>query len=102
MQVSEVFLRDKHGRCIERGDVLKVYHFTGPRRKRYFMYKQAMGTRLLGSGAEYMVFDHLDLNAEHYLELCDGRKLEDYEIVQSIDAKFEERPLPQPPRHKEG
>lgn len=85
-------LRDKHGRQIERGDVLKVYHFTGARRKRHYMYKQVMGTRTLGSGAEYAVLDHLDLDGKNYLECCDGRSLPDYEIVQSIDAKFEERP----------
>lgn len=85
-------LRDKNGRQIERGDVLKVYHFTGPRRKRYFMYKQAMGTRKLGSGTEYAVIDHLDLDGRYYLECCDGRSLTDVEIVQSVDAKFEERP----------
>lgn len=84
-------LRDKTGRQIERGDVLKVYHFTGPRRKRYFMYKQAMGTRTI-NGTDYAVMDHLDMNAEHYLECCDGRTLPDYEIVQSIDAKYHERP----------
>lgn len=85
-------LRDKHGRQIERGDILKVYHFTGARRKRHYMYKQVMGTRTLGSDTEYAVLDHLDLDANHYLECCDGRSLPDYEIVQSIDAKFEERP----------
>lgn len=84
-------LRDKTGRQIERGDVLKVFHFTGARRKRHYMYKQVMGTRTLGSGDEYAVIDHLDLNAEHYLERCDGRQLNDCEIVQSVDAKFEER-----------
>lgn len=85
-------LRDKNGRQIERGDVLKVYHFTGPRRKRYFMYKHVMGTRTLGSGTEYAVLDHLDLDGRHYLECCDGRSLPDVEIVQSVDAKFEKRP----------
>jgi hypothetical protein len=40
---------------------------------------------------EYAVLDHLNLDSGHYLECCDGRKLQDCEIVQSIDAKFEER-----------
>lgn len=35
-------LRDAKGREIEAGDVLKVFHFTGARRKRHFMYKQAV------------------------------------------------------------
>jgi len=84
-------LRDKTGRQIELGDVLKVYHFTGARRKRYFMYKQVMGIRTIG-GTDYAVIDHLEMDAGHYLECCDGRTLPDYEIVQSIDAKFQERP----------
>lgn len=85
-------LYDKHGRQIERGDVLKVYHFTAARGKCHYMYKQVMGLRHLGSGEPYMVIDHLDLDTEHYLERCDGRTLKDYEIVQSLDCKFEERP----------
>ena len=32
-------IRDKNGREIREGDVLKVFHFTGARRKRYYMYK---------------------------------------------------------------
>jgi hypothetical protein len=55
--------------------------------------------RSFGSDSQYMVFDHLNMGAEHYHELCDGRSLSDYEIIQSIDAKFEERPpLPSPPK----
>jgi hypothetical protein len=89
---ADAVLCDKAGRQIERGDIVKVYHFTGLRGKRHFMYKQAMGLRSFGSDSQYMVFDHLNLDTEHYHELCDGRSLPDYEIVQSIDAKFEERP----------
>lgn len=89
-RVGKLF--DMHGREIVRGDVLKVYHFTGARRKRHYMYKHALGTKALGSGLLYMQMDHLDLDGRHYLEACDGRVLPDYEIVQSADAKFEERP----------
>lgn len=32
-------LRDIHGVTIEQFDVLKVFHFTGARRKQHFMYK---------------------------------------------------------------
>jgi hypothetical protein len=84
-------LRDKTGRQIETGDVLKVYHFTGARRKRHYMYKQVMGIRRL-EHFDYAVIDHLDMDTGHYLECCDGRKLMDHEIVQSVDAKFEARP----------
>lgn len=30
---------DKHGQAIREFDVLKVFHFTGARRKRHYMYK---------------------------------------------------------------
>lgn len=85
-------LYDKTGRQIEVGDIVKVFHFVGARKKRYYMYKQAIGTKRLSSETEYMMFSHLDMNDAHYLEACDGRRLKDYEIVQSIDAKFEQRP----------
>jgi hypothetical protein len=85
-------LRDKNGRHIERGDILKVFHFTGGRRKRHFMYKQAIGTKALNSNTVYMMFSHLEMDDQYYLEQCDGRCLADYEIVQSIDAKFQHRP----------
>jgi hypothetical protein len=85
-------LRDKTGRPIERGDILKVFHFTGGRRKRHFMYKQAIGTKALNSGTVYMMFSHLEMDDQYYLEQCDGRCLADYEIVQSIDAEFHHRP----------
>lgn len=40
--MEEKIYRDKRGRKIEQGSVLKVFHFTGARRKRYFMYKVAV------------------------------------------------------------
>lgn len=84
--------RDKNGRQIERGDILKVFHFIGARKKRHFMYKQALGTKTFGSGTEYMMFSHLGLDDKYYVEPCNGQCLADYEIMQSIDAKFDERP----------
>ncbi len=85
-------LRDKTGRQIELGDILKVFHFIGRRNKHHYMYKQAMGIKTLGSGTDYLMLSHLDLNDEYYLECCDGRVLSDYEIVQSVDAQFLNRP----------
>lgn len=92
MAAIDETVRDKFGREIVKGDVVKVFHFIGARRKRHYMYKQAMGIRCFASGEPYMVFDHLTLDADHYHERCDGRILSDYEIVQSVDCKFEERP----------
>lgn len=85
---------DKTGRQIMRGDVVKVYHFTAARRrKRHYMYKQALGVRWLPkSDLAVMDFSHLSLDEQTYHEWADGRVLEGYEIVQSIDAAFDDRP----------
>ncbi|MER9768905.1 hypothetical protein NKJ09_22905 [Mesorhizobium sp. M0189] len=93
-------LYDERGIPIEYGDVIKVYHFTGARRKRHYMYKQCLGFKMIGKGYDvpYMKFGHLNLatgaderNA-YYLECPDGRIMRDYEIVQSIKCDHEERP----------
>lgn len=87
-------LYDKRGIPIERGDVLKVFHFTGARRKRHYMYKQCLGFKFIGQNADvpYMKFGHLTFNDnDYYLERPDGRRLVVYEIVQSVDCKHEER-----------
>lgn len=93
-------LHDKHGRSIEYGDVVKVYHFTGARRKRHYMYKQCLGFKMIGKDATvpYMKFGHLNLvtgdgdRDAYYLERPDGRIMPDYEIVQSIKCDHEDRP----------
>ena len=82
--------RDKHGREIMRGDIVKVYHFTGSRRKRYYMYKQALGIRVWPSGTGRMMFSHLDFDSDgHYYE--DLKMLRDYEIVQCLAGVPEDR-----------
>lgn len=93
-------LYDKNRIPIERGDIVRVFHFTGARRKRHHMYKQCLG---LGTyrqnGAEYLFFSHLNFNDDWnsryegpYPEHPDGRVLADYEIVQSINCDHEKRP----------
>ena len=84
---------DKTGREIMVGDVLKVYHFTAAlRRKKHFMYKQVVGTRRFRDGTPALEISHLDLSNENYVLVCDGSLLADYEIIQSIDYKHEDRP----------
>ena len=86
-------LRDKTGREIMLGDILKVFHFVGARNKRHYMYKQAIDLTPLGkSGNLYWRFSHLDMSDNSYVERDDARTLRDYEIVQSAGADFEERP----------
>ena len=83
---------DKTGREIMIGDVVKVYHFTAAvRRKKHYMYKQANRIREWPSGFKAVFFSHLDMSDDGYYEGLDGRIMRDYEIVQSIDAKFYER-----------
>jgi hypothetical protein len=89
----EAALYDKNRRPIEVGDVLKVFHYIAARnRKRCYMYKQVLSYWLSKSGEPYFRIGHLDMSGDDYLEARDGRVLAGYEIVQSVDAKFEDRP----------
>lgn len=83
-------LFDQRGIPFEVGDVVKVFHFTGVRRKQHFMFKQVCGNHEI-NGHAYLKFSHLDLTDNYYVEPLNGRVLDDYEIVQSIDCKFQER-----------
>lgn len=93
--MSEQKLYDRTGREIMLGDVLKVYHFTGRNRKRHYMYKQVtmIGPINHDGQCHYLHLSHLNLGRDPgYCEFLDGRTLTDYEIVQSVDAAFEDRP----------
>ena len=90
--MGDKFMLDKTGRKIVPGDVLKVFHFIGARRKRHYMYKQAIEYRPHPNSAHgYLKISHLSnvggvgsdtIGETYYLELADGRVLTDYEIVQ--------------------
>jgi hypothetical protein len=82
--MSELF--DKNGKEIKCGDIVKVFHFIGARRKRHYMYKQALGIEHFNpdKSAPYMRFSHLDLSESSYVEPADGRTLKDYEVVQTL------------------
>lgn len=83
------------------GDILKVFHFTGARRKKHYMYKQVTRSKWMGGyGGKPKVLmffiSHLNLKPETdrdggYWMGLDGGVLEKYEIVQSPDCRFEER-----------
>ena len=86
--------KDKHGRAFMIGDILKVFHFTGARKKQYFMYKQIVGFRKLGGSPKVDYFDvsHLDLsNSENYYIGKYEGILREYEIIQGLDD-MEDRP----------
>lgn len=84
---------DKNGREIMIGDIVKIFHFTGARRKRHYMYKQVVGERTWPSGNKRLFFSHLTMkDGDGFYVSLDGGHHPDYEIVQSIDAQFEDRP----------
>ena len=86
-------LYDAAGREIIVGDVLKVFHFTAARRrKKHYMYKQVMGMRAFRDGTEVLDVSHLDLTTDTYPLICDGSTLRDYEIVQDVASKLDDRP----------
>lgn len=83
-------LFDEHGREIHVGDVLKVFHFIGSRRKRHYMYKQAIRYQEHEGGGGYLLVSHLNepcltefkIGENCFLERADGRRLRGWEIVQ--------------------
>ena len=93
----DITTRDKHGREFMIGDVLKVFHFIGPRRKRFFMYKQIVGTRMLGGAGgshrtTYFEVSHLNLDGDdpYYIGINEGKQPH-YEIIQGMPYP-EDRP----------
>ncbi len=87
--MTEVY--DKNGVPIRKGDIVKVYHFTGPHRKRYYMYKQCVGvTRFLPSGGAVMSFSHLDFGETNDYEEY-GHVLRDYQVVQGAFDDYDQR-----------
>lgn len=88
-ETSEAF--DKNGIPFAVGDVVKVFHFIGARRKRHYMYKQVVGERVWPSGYRCWVFSHLNMKSAEdrdggFYVARDGATLEDYEIVQCCSA----------------
>jgi len=94
---------DKNRRPLRVGDVLKVFHFTGARRKKHYMYKQIVRTQWLGGYGGtpktlYFFVSHLNLKPEsiqddggYWVGMAEGL-LSDCEIVQCPTADHEDRP----------
>ena len=85
---------DKTGREIMQGDVLKVFHFVGRRNKHHYMYKQVVREVRLGKNQNaYWYLSHLNQRDDDgYYLAKDGSHHSGYEIVQSVNADFEDRP----------
>ena len=88
---------DRNGYQIRPGDILKVFHFTGPRHKRYYMYKRV--DSVIDNGPDkpkFLRVMHLDSDPDsYYWEQCKGNQLQCVEIVQGYNSDhtcFDERP----------
>ena len=90
---------DKRGIPIERGDVVKVFHFIGARRKRHYMYKHCLGvSSYRPDGVKCVFFSHLNFQDDIDIKGSNGpyhewpgTHLTHYEIVQSIKCDHERR-----------
>lgn len=79
---------DKTGREILPFDVVKVFHFTDNRRKKHYMYKQAIGVKFFSSDVPFMEFSHLHKEPGTYVERMESKILDEYEIVQGFCDEF--------------
>lgn len=76
---------DINGRPILPGDTLKVYHFTGTRNKKHYMYKYVAGVAQLPSWEiPALVINHLHADGGQYMEYLTGKQLVNTEIVQGF------------------
>lgn len=84
------FMLDKSGRKIMPGDVLMVFHFIGARRKRHYMYKQALryerGRLVISHLNRIDETEAWELGKNYYTEAADDRPRSDYEVVQCCVA----------------
>lgn len=93
---------DQNGREIKVGDILKIYHFTAAvRRKKHYIYRQVMIADKFRDGTDIFRVGYLDLTDDFYTLICDGSRLPDYEIVQSIDCSHEARPKAPAPQKRD-
>lgn len=76
-------LYDKNRRPIYPGDVLKVYHFTGARRKKHYMYKLAIEEMGYFYGIDicHLATKNLDTAHRYGLRPREGIVLHDTEII---------------------
>jgi len=101
---------DKKGIPIRLGDILKVFHFVGARKKRHYMYKMAWEytwttddainglqkhSRLMGCHLGTEVVNGVSVENSYVLP---SGKLEDYEIVQGYNNEGDELDFNDRPR----
>lgn len=89
---NKIIRRDKMGREIRPGDLLKVFHFIGARNKKHYMYKIAhsINIYLYAAHAHQTYKKGLSLKNSYYLPKKEF--LNDYEIIDGYDGgNFQER-----------
>lgn len=74
-------MKDCVGNEIHQGAILKVFHFIGPRKRKYFMYKQVGEIFKANDGTEYRKIYHLMDGEGYYLKPIDA-VLDDSVVVQ--------------------
>ncbi len=85
--MEERFILDKKGKRIKVGDVLKIYHFKGTRRKHY-MYKQVienLRSDRLGSYFAVAHFYNPNQSKQFYYLEKDSKQHEEIEIIERDD-----------------
>jgi len=92
MTDQTLFVLDKNQRRIMPDDVLKVFHFTGARRKKYYMYKIAIAYNVF-NGSLFLVIEHIPHGGVYYIQAnnCVNPNIE---IIQGFSngVMFNERP----------
>lgn len=76
-------LFDKNGYEILSGDLLKIFHFVGKNRKKYYMYKWVEQIVELGKNKlKFFKILHLNLKNEFYYLPLNGKQVKYIEIIQ--------------------
>ena len=79
---------DSVGNELKPGDIVRMYHFTGARGKRHYMYKRFVGYDVMAFGT-YGVYEHLDNSGT--FRSFDNKYKDKIVIVQR--AKYDEKEL---------
>jgi hypothetical protein len=79
---------DKKGIPIHVGDVVKIFHFIGPRRKRYYMYKHVVSEYTNFYGMRFFSLSHLKAppKTETFNLRAQDQVEQDFEIVQGYEG----------------
>lgn len=98
---------DKKGIPVRPGDLIKVYHFTGARKKKHYMYKFVWEYTIAETGKKVLMGNHLEkglktdgisIHNSYYMTPTGVRS--DMEIVQGYNNQGDELDFNDRPRVK--